>query len=110
MRARSRGLIGAVMLSGALLAGCSSSVESGVVVGKKYYPERDVVTQRCTFYDKNMVCRHWRPVTSTQAEQWTVTVEGVNGRGESNATDTWEVSEEVFDRVEIGQALTKGTR
>lgn len=41
-------------------------------------------------------------------ERWEIAVQGINGDGET-VTDIWSVSEEEFNRIQVGDYVTKNT-
>lgn len=98
----------AVMLLGvAVLVGCAPSVESGVVVDKRYHPSYQTWSNTCYSYNDKGQCTLNIPTATNHPEKFQLTIEGyAEGEAELRQS-TYNVRESVYDSVEIGDTWSK---
>lgn len=97
------------MITAVLVLTACSSVPSGIVIDKEYEPEYTVFQPLCAGYNTSGQCTAWMQTPIHVDEKWNLTFEGVensNNGEEKRKKRTVEVSQSVYDMVELGDEVS----
>lgn len=85
----------------AALAACGSKITSGEVVAKKFTPEHDESGVRPVMVASgNGLSTYFVPYVDHYGDAWTITIQS------ADETEEYNVTEEVYNSVDIGEQFT----
>ena len=91
-----------VLLAALLLAGCSPRITEGEVIDKEFSPAHSITSASPVMISNGKsITTILVPRTYTYPAEWRITILGYDEDG-NRVTETFRVTEEVFDATEIG--------
>ena len=98
--------VAALLATGAILAGCGTSVTEGRVADKYYSAPYTYYVTMCFGYDSKGLCTIWMPVPFEEPEHWVITLENCDLKESGDDTcpsERWYVDQATYDSLDLGE-------